>query len=529
MTKLTKPGWVSPSLYDMTSNKIKKTNFIKFLLLATLLLFLYSMVNRPPDDDDAWFGEHAYSLAKLGFVKSELMNGITHMNERFLCHHKLLTLQGAFLINIFGFSVYTFKFISIIYLVIFVFLFYFYTYKKIFTPLEFWLALLLFFSNNLIFNWSFTFRPEIAVMTLGFISYMFIDRILNDNKRSYLFAAMAGLFAGLCVATHLNGLIFPVAGALLLLWNRKYFQSIIFGFSTLPTILIYFYDFTSKFNLKFWFYQLNNTPSHDRISDLPFGVSYIMNLLNEQMRYFHSPIEISFFVLFIIVFAIAFKHLKKIRLNLMRYLFIMVFFIAVFSLHKTSKYIIPYFPYIIILTVLSLKYIFSKENTDMIFYNKINFRNIKIFTLTLLALFFIVNTIYNIKTANEKWSANSNEILVRTYITENPADLRIVAPMTFVYNQITNFKSIQSELCYSELQRSDSTIYGKGFLNLTKFYKADYIILSAHFIKLFKMDNISNDEIAACNFRVLEKRKDLMVLKKIKSEIPKSAPGIYIR
>ena len=249
---MTQPGWVKLPLCSMNSENKMKYHIIKLLLLATILLFLYSLINRPPDDDDAWFGEHAYSQSKLGFVKSELMNGITYMNDRFLCHHKLLTLQGAFLINIFGFSVYTFKIISLIYLSIFIILFYFHTYIKRFTPLEFWLSLLLFFANNLIFNWSFTFRPEIAVMTLGFISYLFIVKVLNNNQRSYLFAGLGGLFAGLCVSTHLNGLIFPIAGVLLLLWNKKYFQSIVFGFSTIPTILIYFYDFTSKFNLKEW-------------------------------------------------------------------------------------------------------------------------------------------------------------------------------------------------------------------------------------------------------------------------------------
>jgi len=514
MIKMTQPGWVKLPLCSMNSENKMKYHIIKLLLLATILLFLYSLINRPPDDDDAWFGEHAYSQSKLGFVKSELMNGITYMNDRFLCHHKLLTLQGAFLINIFGFSVYTFKIISLIYLSIFIILFYFHTYIKRFTPLEFWLSLLLFFANNLIFNWSFTFRPEIAVMTLGFISYLFIVKVLNNNQRSYLFAGLGGLFAGLCVSTHLNGLIFPIAGVLLLLWNKKYFQSIVFGFSTIPTILIYFYDFTSKFNLKFWLYQLNNTPSHDRLSDLPFGVSYLMNLLNEHMRFFHSPIEISFSILFIVVFIIAFKHLKT-HLNMMRYLFILIIFIAVFSLHKTSKYIILYLPYLIILTTLSLKHIFSKDNSDTIFFKKINFKIVKLFTLTILAIYLIVNTFFNIQVAKKKWSTDENKYLVRTYINENTNKCRIVAPMTFIFNEIDCFKSIQCELCYSEMQKSDKTIYGKGFLNRTNFFKIDYIILSEHFIGIFRMDSISDSEIAASNFQVLLKRKDLMVLKKL--------------
>lgn len=512
--KITRPGWVSPTLSEMKNKLITKTLIIKLLLLATVLLFFYSLINRPPDVDDAWLGEHAYWQAKLGFVKSELMNGITFQNIRFLCHHKLLTLQGTLFINIFGFSLYALKFISLIYLIIFLILFYFYAFKKIFTPFEFWLSLLLFLSNTLIFKNSFVFRPEIAVMTLGFISYLFIVKVLSNSKYHYFFVMLSGLFAGLCVSTHLNGIVFPIAGVLLLLWNKKYFQSIIFGLSTIPTILIYFYDFTSKYNLDFWLYQLNNTPSHDRISDLPFGMSYLMNLLNEHMRFFHSPLEISFSVLFIIIFIIAFKHLKT-HLNMMRYLFLLVFFIAVLSVHKTSTYMIIYFPYLIILATLSLKYIFTKNNLDTYISSKLYFKKIKYSVCALLLIYLIVNTFLNIQISKEKWTKEENQYLVQTYIKGNTNDYRIIAPMTFIFNEINNFKSIQSELCYSEMQKSDKTIYRKGFLHLTNIYKIDYIILSEHFIKKFKMDSISNIEIAVCNFQVLLKRKDLIILKKL--------------
>jgi hypothetical protein len=502
------------SMLCKTKIKYMKTFIIKLFLLATLLLFFYSLINRSPDIDDAWLGEHAYWQSKLGFVKSELMNGITYQNIRFLCHHKLLTLQGAFFINIFGFSLYTLKSISFIYLIIFILLFYFNTYKKIFSVFEFWLSLLLFVSNALIFKFSFIFRPEIPVMTLGFISYIFLDKTLNNANRSYFFAIMSGLFAGLCVSTHLNGIIFPIAGTLLLLWNKKYFQSIVFGFSTIPSILIYFYDFTSKFNLSFWLYQLNKTPSHERLSNLPLGVSYLENLLNEHMRFFHSPLEISFFILFIIVFAIAFKYLKIYK-NLMRYTFLLAFFLSILSVHKTSKYAIVYFPYLIILTTLSLKYIFTKKNNDTITFLKINFKKIKFFTFTLIVLYIAVNTFYNIQVSKEKWNQYENKNLVQSYINKNTNKCRIVAPMTFIFNEIIKFKSIQSEMCYSEMQKNDSTIYGKGFLHLTEFYKIDYIILSDHFIKKFKLDNMPNSDIIACNFQVLLKRKDLMILKKL--------------
>ncbi len=47
-------------------------NIIKCLLLLVFLLFLYSLIGRMPQADDAWLGEHAYWQTKLGYVKSEI-------------------------------------------------------------------------------------------------------------------------------------------------------------------------------------------------------------------------------------------------------------------------------------------------------------------------------------------------------------------------------------------------------------------------------------------------------------------------
>ncbi len=50
---------------------------IKILLILIGLLFVFSLWNRMPDIDDAWIGEHAYWLSRNGYVKSDLMYGVT--------------------------------------------------------------------------------------------------------------------------------------------------------------------------------------------------------------------------------------------------------------------------------------------------------------------------------------------------------------------------------------------------------------------------------------------------------------------
>ena len=103
---------------------------IYILLGSTILLFLYSLWQRIPDADDGWLGEHAYWLAKFGYVKSELMRGITEQEIRLLLHHKLFIALGALSIKLFGLNLYILKTISLLFLLIFFRLFYWFTVQK---------------------------------------------------------------------------------------------------------------------------------------------------------------------------------------------------------------------------------------------------------------------------------------------------------------------------------------------------------------------------------------------------------------
>jgi hypothetical protein len=497
---------------------MKMNNIIKYILLMMLLIFIYSLIGRKPHIDDAWLGEHAYWQSKLGYVKSELMHGITQQEVYLLCHHKLLTLQGASFITILGFSIFSLKTVSLFYFVFFLLLFYFFTCNKIFNKNQFYLSVLLLVSNTLIFEYSFVFRPEIPIMTLGFISYIFLNNVLNNCKRSYMFTILGGLFAGLCVSTHLNGIIFPIAGFILLVWNRKYIQSIVFGLSAIPAILIYFYDFTSKFNFNFWLYQINESPMLERTSDLPFGVSILVKLFNEHMRFFHSPSEISFSVLLIVSLIISLRYLKAYK-NLIRYAFLLILLLPVFSVHISTKYMIIYLPYLIILVTLSLNIIFDKNNSDKIIFGKLSFKKARPYIFIFTLIYVLINTALDIHLSKDKWTSNYNKNIVQSYIKAKPEECRIVAPMTFIFNEITRFKSIQSELCYSEMQKSDKSIFKQGFLNRTKSFNIDYIILSYGFIEKFGMDRISDKEISDNNFQLLYRSQSLMILENLGSPV----------
>lgn len=493
----------------MTPNKFD--SFVRLGLVFVAVLFIYSLVGRVPDLDDAWLGEHAYWQYKLGYVKSELMRGITMEEIRLLCHHKLFTLQGAFIILIFGFSLISLKMITLLYLFVFMVIFYLYSRNKFQDKLDLYLFSFLMLTNFLVFQFSFVYRPEIPVMTLGFISYIFLEKSLTGKDVNYTPLILAGFFAGLCAATHLNGVIFPVSGFILLVWNKKVKDSLVFGFASVPAILIYFYDFTKAYNFKFWFYQLNASPSIQTGSEEHFGLGFLTRVLTEHMRFFHAPPEISFTLLLVFSVFSCYSNIKAYK-NLLRFTLLLMITLAVFSVHKSSRYMLLYFPYLMILLTIAIKNI---KTGNIQFPSRE--KSVRIMLALLLVFYFGTNVYKNILLAKDKFDPEANRDLVKKYIADQADTCRIIAPMTFIFDEIKYFKSIQSEFCYTEMQNLDSTIYQRGFLNKADSFGIQYIIGSKGFLKEVGLDTYNNSHIESCGYKVVMKDQDKMILKREKN------------
>jgi len=477
---------------------------IKYILFFYVILFLFSLWQRMPHLDDAWLGEQAYWMAKLGYVKSELFRGLIRHEERVLIHHKLLTFQGALLIKVFGFSIYILKSLSLIYFILFSYLYYYYlvVYKKLLTKNEFLFALLILFVNPNIFTFSFVFRPEILIMTYGFLSFIFIEKLLL-NPKIQINAFLGGLFAGLCIATHLNGVVFILVGGILLLINKKITQLLLFGLGAIITTAIYFLDFSSQYGLDFWQYQMNNNPTINVAVGSSLFKQFIFNLLNEHQRYFHGSKEIFFSVLFLISLIFSFKWIRNNNKIILNYLFYLVLFLGFLAVHKTSKYSIVILPYFVIVIILSIKHIIDQKN--------------KIKTISIIVIgiiYLLVSTYYNVfLTIENKDIVAENKMIVAKY--KIPIESKIIAPMYFIFNEIEKFPHIQSELYYQELKKSDTLIKGEYFLNMAELNDIDYIILSKDYIDCFDFDTILKGK-QFINYQVIDKTDNYMVFSKIK-------------
>ncbi len=482
------------------------------IVAALTLVFLYSLFGRSADIDDAWIGEYAYWFAKDGYVHSELMRGINSQEINFVVHHKLFNLNGALFIKLLGFSLYSLKTVSLLYFFIFLLLFYFYTlkWKKLFNPPDFWLSLILILSFPWIFKYAFLYRPEIMMMTLGFVGFILLEKFLETKKTNYWYLILSGVFYGLTMATHLNGIILLSSGFLLLIINRRYSAVIGFGVGALIAFSIYFYDLKDAAAISLWKHQFFESPSLDSLQANSYWLKPIINMLNEHMRYFHNFKIIVFSVFMIVTIATGYKFLLKNHGLLFQFAMLVAVITGIVAMHKSRQYFLLNFPYLVLLMVLTIKALHQRKITAFIIGKP---QQIKGLLIILFIIFITASAYFNVELAIRKFSQEQNRELANIYAGTDKSKMKIVAPMTFIFNEIENFSQIQGDLCYIELQKLDSTVYGEGFLKSANDFDRDLIIIGSYYqeslgISAYK----AGDEFE--HYYVFDKTSDLIVFKR---------------
>ncbi|MDY0343916.1 MAG: glycosyltransferase family 39 protein [Lentimicrobium sp.] len=461
----------------------------KIILFLNACMFVFGLWHRAPDIDDAWIGEPVWWMYKVGYAKSELMHGVTSQEVRSLVHHKLFSLNGLVSVKLFGFSLYSLKAVSLVWFVVFCVVLYRYMLKKFNKDLALF-VLMLFTINAFVFQYGFVFRPEIMVMTLGFISWIFLERTLKYSSKRHLAVLLSGLFAGLAASGHLNGMIFMGAGGLLLLWNKRWIGSLIFAAGSLAGFAVYFYDFTPEFGFNYWLMQINNSPALFHSKVLPKSFSFLAKLWREHLRFFHSPREIALSLMVIFVLVSGYKLLYKSLKQEMRYLMLLAILLALLAVHSTGKYLLLYMPHLLIIAGLALQqlYHFRKKNVPLI--GRFSSRQAWPWGLALAIVYIGINVGWNIVTASDKWNSQINRELSLKFTGDEAAKMKVVAPMHFIFNEIKHYDRIQADLSFGDLEKTGIDISGAEFIDLLNFYEINRLYLTPEYETKFEINNL---------------------------------------
>lgn len=443
----------------------QKKYFIFGAVLAGLL-FTLSLWHRWIHIDDAWLGEQVYWLTHSGHVRSELFRGFMGHEDKLFVWHKLYIWQGALLTKLLGFNVYILKSLSLVYLglLIFIFrkLFDFYNIKS-----DLWfLGLIFIFTSNLIFELGFTFRPDLAVTSFGLISFY----LLRCEEKRVLWA---GLFAGLAMASHLNGILFIGAGGILLLMRKDFRGALVFSVAAGLMSLFYFHDVRSWAEFNTLLTQFKNDPSVNHEFAGPFH--YVWKLIDEQRRYLHSPMEIAYTLLLLVFVVPNLKDLYKKAPELLTYIASLCVLLALISHGKTSKYLIytqPLF-FLVILMYWPEKMRFYKTATLAVCLGFYSYLNIKTYVVR-----------------------NYDEIRALQQVAQDiPENSKVVAHLDFIFNQIERFGEIQGTQVYEFfVSQGKMKQDAASFFQTAASFQRDYVLLNPEAMAYFNVQNQDYDQ-----------------------------------
>ncbi|GAB1417869.1 hypothetical protein MASR2M12_06340 [Bacteroidales bacterium] len=452
-----------------------KINFLIFSGIA--LMYLLSMPARRPHLDDAWIGEHSYWLQRDGVVKSKLMAGVADSEKRLLLHHKLFTLQGAAVIAAVGFSLSWLKVVSLAYLILTVIALAM-TVKRmaLFShSLSLTLLLLLLLINPLVFEFGFVFRPEMMLGFLGLLSYFFLWRAYQSNQgKPGANALLSGLFAGLGLATHLNGIIFISAGFLVFMLKRRSILALLFASTAGMASMLYFYDFRSFSDIAVWYKQLTYIPTDS--GDLNPFLKLLFNSLREHLRYFHSPVEICLSLTLLYVLGRGWKTLWKKQPVLLLYTFLLTLSLSALALNKTSKYLILLLPYFLMIIALY---------TDQLLEDS-RLKDLKRLGILIIITLFV--SLYNdVGVIVNKYDSGLNQRIREIFAGKEAKKMHVLGPMELIFNEIDDYGQITSLMSYNERLKLIPDLKATKLLRTAQNEDIDLILMDDTYIKVFEM------------------------------------------
>jgi hypothetical protein len=222
------------------------------------------------------------------------------------------------------------------------------------------------------------------------------------------------------------------------------------------------------------------------------------------MRFFNSEKEI--FQTLLILISIYFLWITKTNIDKKKILFVslIIVLMGIFSAHKTSKYMLLYMPMLILIITKAWHILMQKK----VIYPKW-FMPVFLF---LIFGYFITNTIFNIQLSLKKFDIGASQKILKTYCKEECSSLNIIAPMTYIFNNITNFSHIHSDLYYTE---SYSKLH-KSLSSEAAAFKIDYIFLENKNTEILSLVKLKKNDTLG-NYIVLDKTTDLLVLKNRKN------------
>jgi hypothetical protein len=446
------------------------------LLIASIIFIAYQLDNIPRTDDE-YLSEQLYWLIYHGKVRSDLGYHDLGYDTYQSIYHKLFVYSGYVFCTVFDWSLYTLHSLSFLYFILFLVIFYFYTKTRSVSTDNyqfFAVTILLLFNQDLLYA-AGDFRPETMIMALGFTAYALLEKYLRQGKTSAL--ALSAFCAGLCMFAHLNGIIFIIAGCLLLLLRKKWKAAIIYGLVAIIAFLPYFVDILYNADLAYFWHQFTHDPVLH--SSVIHWYDPLLKIVNEQSRFLFTEKQIILTASLIVVLLFSYKRLKQTHATLLSYTLVLIVSLALVCPSKSSKYMVLYLPFLYLILVEGWQYMEASNIKPKIYTIRI-----LIAAGILVSLFYsgrqIAVNIANLRSggviAEHKALTNKIEADHKT--------VNLLAPRLMVFNELGKFNRLQDI----------GMVAKENFRNYISSSDIDYVIFSEQDRNYFHLDQLLQEK-----------------------------------
>lgn len=413
------------------------------LFLLVVALFI-TFISRAEYFDEAWFAEQSFWFIRDGRVRSELFQGYNGWENGLYVFHKLFVYAGALTMYLTGFSVATSKLVSIFFGLLggyFV-----WHYSRHASREQQWLSILLYLGCGTLIRYISVNRPETMCMTLGLASYLVLDTQGSSRPKPLV----AGVLAGLSALTHLNGLIYLVAGAGWLIMRTGWRTAFLFAIAGGLTVSLYGLDAWLDGNMAVLVRQFLGDPATQQNLHLRDKLSV---LADYHQLFFYGQNETALTVL-VLLCGIAFRQYIRLSQPVFQYTLLLIISFWLLTKSITDIYFLLIVPWFAILAATWL--------TRYVSYQPAWQRKTAQVVLILYGLISVVQFVNVINENRGSLNTEAHNALLAKHMPEKQAN--VIAPIEFFFGQMDNYNILGMTYFYL-LERE------KGPIPLNMFFK----------------------------------------------------------
>lgn len=307
--------------------------------ILVIVLFSFAFFNCDVHVDESWLGQQVYSLVTRGEVYSEFFRDAPPLDGRIVLYHTAFIRTGAVLATFLGWGLYQLRTLSLLcgLLVIILVVCRRAEYSP---PATRWLVVFPLLFSPLFSHQMIIFRPEMMVTAFGFAGFVLLEFGLKSNRGWIV--ALAGASSGLAGCTHAVGLVFAVAGLVVLIAHRRVLHAGIFaGFAAVAFAPYLFGWFTDR---ALFLQQALHNPLIQSDLNFPWYQPFL-NIVDEHKRWFRNFESIGISGLFVLALLQTSRAEFKKQKTLWTYLATVALLLAAIPMPKMSRYLMSLLPF----------------------------------------------------------------------------------------------------------------------------------------------------------------------------------------